>query len=52
VGGAIIALSDPLAEFAETALKAAPLVCLADGEFPEPGRVDAVPNDNGGLCKV
>jgi para-aminobenzoate synthetase len=52
VGGAIIALSDPQEEFAETALKAAPMVDLAGGEFPEPGQVGAAPNDNGGLCKV
>ncbi|MEV4441602.1 aminodeoxychorismate synthase component I [Streptomyces sp. NPDC049577] len=34
VGGAIIALSDPLEEFEETAVKAAPLVALAGEEFP------------------
>lgn len=34
VGGAIIALSDPEDEFEETAVKAAPMVCLTGGSFP------------------
>jgi para-aminobenzoate synthetase len=34
VGGAIIALSDPDAELAETAVKATPLLRLLDQEFP------------------
>ncbi|MEU5419654.1 aminodeoxychorismate synthase component I [Streptomyces sp. NPDC020799] len=38
VGGAVIALSDPEAEFEETAVKAAPLLALARGGFP--GRDD------------
>ncbi|WFB11953.1 aminodeoxychorismate synthase component I [Streptomyces sp. LX-29] len=35
VGGAIVALSDPDAEFEETAVKAAPLLRLLDTAFPE-----------------
>jgi para-aminobenzoate synthetase len=35
VGGAIIALSDPEEEFEETAVKAAPMMCLTGGRFPE-----------------
>jgi para-aminobenzoate synthetase len=35
VGGAIIALSEPDAELAETAVKATPLLRLLDQEFPE-----------------
>ncbi|AEW93835.1 MULTISPECIES: aminodeoxychorismate synthase component I [Streptomycetaceae] len=38
-GGAIVALSDPAAEFEETAVKAAPLLALTATEFP--GRADA-----------
>ncbi|NKZ06541.1 aminodeoxychorismate synthase component I [Actinomadura latina] len=34
IGGAITALSDPAAEFAETAVKAAPLLRLLDASFP------------------
>jgi para-aminobenzoate synthetase len=34
IGGAITALSDPEAEFEETAVKAAPLLALVGGEFP------------------
>ncbi|MFP5071662.1 aminodeoxychorismate synthase component I [Pseudonocardia nantongensis] len=34
VGGAVIALSDPAAEFEETAVKAAPLLRLLEAEFP------------------
>jgi len=34
VGGAIVALSDPAAEFEETAVKAAPLLRLLGAEFP------------------
>ncbi|MEV8565864.1 aminodeoxychorismate synthase component I [Streptomyces sp. NPDC051322] len=34
VGGAIIALSDPAAEFEETAVKSAPLLALSGGRFP------------------
>jgi para-aminobenzoate synthetase len=34
VGGAIIAMSDPEAEFQETVLKAAPLIALAGRPFP------------------
>ncbi|GGX00093.1 aminodeoxychorismate synthase component I [Streptomyces noursei] len=34
VGGAIVALSDPTAEYEETAVKAAPLLALAQGSFP------------------
>ncbi len=37
VGGAIIALSTPDAEFAETAVKATPLLRLVNQEFPEEG---------------
>jgi para-aminobenzoate synthetase len=33
-GGAVVALSDPAAEFAETAVKAAPLLALTGGDFP------------------
>ncbi|MEV4923187.1 aminodeoxychorismate synthase component I [Streptomyces roseoverticillatus] len=35
VGGAIIALSDPEAEYEETAVKAAPLTTLTGKEFPD-----------------
>ncbi|PZT74827.1 MULTISPECIES: aminodeoxychorismate synthase component I [unclassified Streptomyces] len=35
VGGAVVALSDPAAEFEETAVKAAPLLALARTEFPQ-----------------
>ncbi|MDX3663103.1 aminodeoxychorismate synthase component I [Streptomyces sp. ID05-26A] len=35
VGGAIVALSDPAAEFEETAVKATPLLSLLDARFPE-----------------
>ncbi|WP_037888768.1 aminodeoxychorismate synthase component I, partial [Streptomyces viridochromogenes] len=35
VGGAVIALSDPAAEFEETAVKAAPLLQLTGAAFPE-----------------
>jgi para-aminobenzoate synthetase len=35
VGGAIVALSDPAAEFEETAVKAKPLLTLLGQEFPE-----------------
>ncbi|MEU9356107.1 aminodeoxychorismate synthase component I [Streptomyces griseoloalbus] len=38
VGGAVIALSDPAAEFEETAVKAAPLLRLLGATFP--GRAD------------
>ncbi|MFE6779080.1 aminodeoxychorismate synthase component I [Streptomyces sp. NPDC057702] len=40
VGGAIVALSDPAAEFEETAVKATPLLRLLDTRFPDrqPGR--------------
>ncbi|MFI5867809.1 aminodeoxychorismate synthase component I [Streptomyces sp. NPDC051546] len=34
VGGAVIALSDPEAEFEETAVKATPLLSLAEARFP------------------
>ncbi|MGR4881636.1 aminodeoxychorismate synthase component I [Streptomyces sp. LARHCF249] len=34
VGGAVIALSDPEAEFEETAVKATPLLLLAEARFP------------------
>ncbi len=34
-GGAIVALSDPDEEFEETAVKAAPLLALTGGEFPQ-----------------
>ncbi|MGW7006214.1 aminodeoxychorismate synthase component I [Streptomyces sp. NPDC054933] len=34
-GGAIVALSDPEEEFEETAVKAAPLLALTGGEFPQ-----------------
>ncbi|TDC63080.1 aminodeoxychorismate synthase component I [Actinomadura sp. GC306] len=40
VGGAITALSDPDAEFEETAVKAAPLLRLLDAPFPTDGPVD------------
>ncbi|WP_328537693.1 aminodeoxychorismate synthase component I [Streptomyces sp. NBC_00344] len=39
VGGAITALSEPAAEFEETAVKSAPLLALAGGRFP--GREEA-----------
>ncbi|GLZ36932.1 aminodeoxychorismate synthase component I [Actinokineospora sp. NBRC 105648] len=39
VGGAVIALSDPAAEFEETAVKATTMLDLLDAEFP--GRVPA-----------
>ena len=35
VGGAIVALSDPVAEYEETAVKATPLLRLLGAEFPE-----------------
>jgi para-aminobenzoate synthetase len=35
IGGAITALSDPAAEFEETAVKAAPLLRLLDAPFPD-----------------
>lgn len=38
VGGAIIDLSDPAAEFEETAVKATPLLTLLGASFP--GRAD------------
>ncbi|MGD3108950.1 aminodeoxychorismate synthase component I [Streptomyces sp. YGL11-2] len=34
VGGAIVALSEPMAEYEETAVKAAPLLALTRGGFP------------------
>jgi para-aminobenzoate synthetase len=37
IGGAIVALSDPDAEFEETAVKAAPLLRLLDAELPGVG---------------
>ncbi|MFF3850074.1 aminodeoxychorismate synthase component I [Streptomyces sp. NPDC002328] len=42
VGGAIVALSDPAAEFEETVVKAAPLLALTGAGFPElPAQVPA-----------
>ncbi|MFR9798208.1 aminodeoxychorismate synthase component I [Streptomyces sp. MS06] len=43
IGGAITALSDPAAEFEETAVKAAPLLALVGGAFPgrRPSPADA-----------
>ncbi|MFB6807356.1 aminodeoxychorismate synthase component I [Streptomyces sp. NPDC056387] len=35
VGGAVVALSDPAAEYEETAVKAAPLLALTNTRFPE-----------------
>ncbi|MET9885329.1 aminodeoxychorismate synthase component I [Streptomyces sp. NPDC006430] len=35
VGGAVVALSDPAAEYEETAVKAAPLLALTHTRFPE-----------------
>lgn len=35
IGGAITALSDPAAEFEETAVKAAPLLRLLGAPFPD-----------------
>ncbi|MCC2321239.1 aminodeoxychorismate synthase component I [Cellulomonas xiejunii] len=35
VGGAIVAMSDPVAEFEETVVKASPLLSLLDTHFPE-----------------
>jgi para-aminobenzoate synthetase len=35
VGGAIVALSDPYDEFEETSVKAAPLLKLVGGSFPD-----------------
>ncbi|MFI2428220.1 aminodeoxychorismate synthase component I [Streptomyces sp. NPDC018955] len=46
VGGAVIALSDPAAEFEETAVKAAPLLRLLGTAFP--GRVDLADDDADG----
>lgn len=42
VGGAVIALSDPEAEFEETAVKAAPLLALTGTEFPR-GQRERIP---------
>jgi para-aminobenzoate synthetase len=42
VGGAIVALSDPVAEYEETAVKAMPLLHLLGSEFPERNEL---PND-------
>ncbi|MER7461881.1 aminodeoxychorismate synthase component I [Streptomyces sp. NPDC097981] len=41
VGGAVVALSDPAAEYEETAVKAAPLLALTHTRFPErqPARI-------------
>ncbi|MEU3772949.1 aminodeoxychorismate synthase component I [Streptomyces sp. NPDC032472] len=41
VGGAVVALSDPDAEYEETAVKAAPLLALTNTRFPErrPARI-------------
>lgn len=38
VGGAVVALSDPAAEYEETAVKAAPLLALTGTRFPERDR--------------
>ncbi|MFI2508882.1 aminodeoxychorismate synthase component I [Streptomyces sp. NPDC018972] len=48
VGGAVIALSDPAAEFEETAVKAAPLLRLLGTAFP--GRVDLADDDADGTA--
>jgi para-aminobenzoate synthetase len=48
VGGAVIALSDPAAEFEETAVKATPLLRLLGAEFP--GRVDLADDDADGAA--
>ncbi|MDI5961549.1 chorismate-binding protein [Streptantibioticus silvisoli] len=57
-GGAVVALSDPGAEFTETVVKAAPLLALTGGVFPGAGRAGAghgpgagarvIPRDTGG----
>ncbi len=44
-GGAIVALSDPAAEFEETAVKAAPLLALTGGGFPGADREKRPPSD-------
>ncbi|MET9962720.1 aminodeoxychorismate synthase component I [Streptomyces sp. NPDC006326] len=43
VGGAVVALSDPAAEYEETAVKAAPLLALTGTRFPERQR-DRIPS--------
>ena len=43
VGGAITALSDPAAEFEETAVKAEPLLGLLGAQFPERDADPALP---------
>ncbi|WP_328763239.1 aminodeoxychorismate synthase component I [Streptomyces sp. NBC_00272] len=43
VGGAVVALSDPAAEYEETAVKAAPLLALTNTRFPERQR-DRIPS--------
>jgi para-aminobenzoate synthetase len=49
VGGAIIALSDPVAEFDETAVKASALLRLANANFP--GRQDLAISSKSG-CRI
>ncbi len=41
VGGAIVAMSDPVAEFDETAVKAIPLLSLLGTRLPERDTVKA-----------
>ncbi|MEU9177982.1 aminodeoxychorismate synthase component I [Streptomyces sp. NPDC048550] len=43
VGGAVVALSDPAAEYEETAVKSAPLLALTNTRFPERRR-DRIPS--------
>ncbi|MEV0410448.1 aminodeoxychorismate synthase component I [Streptomyces sp. NPDC050448] len=43
VGGAVVALSDPAAEYEETAVKSAPLLALTNTRFPERRR-DPIPS--------
>jgi len=43
VGGAIVALSDPVAEYEETAVKATPLLRLLGSEFPQRSGVSREP---------
>ncbi|MEK8173894.1 chorismate-binding protein [Streptomyces sp. M19] len=50
VGGAVIALSDPAAEFEETAVKAAPLLRLLGAGFPGRETVEGTRRARTGRC--